>query len=77
MSKLPHSTDSQLHVPRKIKYKDISENVSLANQILDVCCEHLQETYPDLSTDKILEIAVVQTGNLINNPEFLFRDTVI
>lgn len=74
MRKLPHSTKAQLHVATKIKYKAISLNVSLANQILDDCCEHLKAKYPDLSIDKILEIAVVQTGNLINNPEFLFRD---
>lgn len=74
MKKLPHSTKAQLHVATKIKYKAISLNVSLANQILDDCCEHLKAKYPDLSIDKILEIAVVQAGNLINNPEFLFKD---
>ncbi|HEY9301324.1 MAG TPA: hypothetical protein VIQ31_34170 [Phormidium sp.] len=74
MKKLPHSTKAQLHVATKIKYKEISLNVSLANQILDACCEHLQAKYPELSIDKALEIAVLQSGNLINTPEFLFKD---
>lgn len=74
MKKLPHSTKVQLHVATKIKYKEISLNVTLANQILDACCEHLQAKYPDLSIDKTLEIAILQTSNLINNPEFLFKD---
>lgn len=74
MKKLPRSTEAQLHVALKIKYREISFNVSLANKILDTCCEHLQNQYPDLSVDKVLEIAVRQTGTLINNPGFLFRD---
>lgn len=74
MRKIPHSTKAQLQVAAKIKYKEISLNVSLANQILDACCEHLQAKYPDLSIDKTLEIAVAQTGNLIKNPDFLFKD---
>jgi hypothetical protein len=74
MRKLPRSTKAQLHVALKIKYKEISFNVSLANEILDTCCQHLQDKYPELSIDKILEIAILQTGNLINNPEFLFKD---
>jgi hypothetical protein len=74
MRKLPHSTKAQLHVATKIKYKEISFNVFLANKILDACCQHLQDKYPELSINKVLEIAILQTGNLINNPEFLFKD---
>lgn len=74
MRKLPHSTKVQLQVATKLKYKEISLNVSLANQIFDDCCEHLKAKYPYLSLDKTLEIAILQTGNLINNPEFLFKD---
>jgi hypothetical protein len=73
MKKLPRSTEAQLHVALKIKYREISINVSLANKILDTCCEHLRDKYPDLSVEKVLEIALHQTGNLINKPEFLFR----
>lgn len=75
MRKIPHSTKAQLQVATKIKYKVISLNVSLANQILDDCCEHLKAKYPDLSIDKTLEIAILQTSTLINNPEFLFKDS--